>query len=264
MSTLQPADQRPSAPMLHDSFIELPARERARSLLDAGSFRELLGPFDKIESPWLPLQGVVCQADDGCVIARGTHRRRTGGGRRDRIGVPGRQHRRSVGQQDRRRAGNGAARLRARQDRAAGRAVRNRRRAASGSESRSRGDRRNAGGDRRAAPPCAGGRRDRGHGRLLRRHVARGRAVLVSGRDETGAARHERPRSDRTGSRHRRTRFERPASRVATDRRRTARGDRARRSTGRRRRRRGPRRRCAPLSRKACRPRIAANRSTRF
>ena len=60
------------APLLRDSFIELPARERARSLLDAGSFRELLGPFDKIESPWLPLQGVVCQADDGCVIARGT------------------------------------------------------------------------------------------------------------------------------------------------------------------------------------------------
>lgn len=58
--------------VLHDSFIELPARERARALLDAGSFRELLGPFDRIESPWLPLQGIVCQADDGCVIARGT------------------------------------------------------------------------------------------------------------------------------------------------------------------------------------------------
>ena len=61
-----------STPLLHESFIELPARERARSLLDAGSFRELLGPFDRIESPWLPLQGIVCQADDGCVIARGT------------------------------------------------------------------------------------------------------------------------------------------------------------------------------------------------
>jgi malonate decarboxylase beta subunit len=69
MSTL--ASTRP-APTLRDSFIELPARERARALLDAGTFRELLGPFDRIESPWLPLQGVVCQADDGCVIARGT------------------------------------------------------------------------------------------------------------------------------------------------------------------------------------------------
>ncbi|WP_322013835.1 biotin-independent malonate decarboxylase subunit beta [Paraburkholderia sp. J12] len=58
--------------LLRDSFIELTARERARSLLDAGSFRELLGPFDRIESPWLPLQGIVCQADDGAVIARGT------------------------------------------------------------------------------------------------------------------------------------------------------------------------------------------------
>jgi malonate decarboxylase beta subunit len=66
LATAQPA------PMLRESFIEMPARERARSLLDPGTFRELLGPFDKIESPWLPLQGVVCQADDGCVIARGT------------------------------------------------------------------------------------------------------------------------------------------------------------------------------------------------
>ena len=49
-----------TAPLLRDSFIELPARERARSLLDPGTFRELLGPFDRIESPWLPLQGVVC------------------------------------------------------------------------------------------------------------------------------------------------------------------------------------------------------------
>lgn len=55
-----------------DSFIELTARERARRLLDTGTFRELLGPFDRITSPWLPLQGIVCQADDGAIIARGT------------------------------------------------------------------------------------------------------------------------------------------------------------------------------------------------
>jgi malonate decarboxylase beta subunit len=54
------------------SFIELAARERARQLLDPGTFRELLGPFDRLTSPWLPLQGIVCQADDGAVIARGT------------------------------------------------------------------------------------------------------------------------------------------------------------------------------------------------
>lgn len=72
MSTVATTATSGAAPMLRKSFIELPARERARTLLDAGTFRELLGPFDKIESPWLPLQGVVCQADDGCVIARGT------------------------------------------------------------------------------------------------------------------------------------------------------------------------------------------------
>ncbi|CAM2146849.1 malonate decarboxylase beta subunit [Paraburkholderia tropica] len=58
--------------LLRDSFIELSARERAAAVLDAGTFRELLGPFDRLESPWLPLQGIVCQADDGAVIARGT------------------------------------------------------------------------------------------------------------------------------------------------------------------------------------------------
>ncbi|RDU98621.1 biotin-independent malonate decarboxylase subunit beta [Trinickia dinghuensis] len=55
-----------------ESFIELTARERAQHLLDAGTFRELLGPFDRMTSPWLPMQGIVCQADDGAVIARGT------------------------------------------------------------------------------------------------------------------------------------------------------------------------------------------------
>lgn len=53
------------------SFIELTARERARALLDPGTFRELLGPFDRLESPWLAMQNVVCQSDDGVVIARG-------------------------------------------------------------------------------------------------------------------------------------------------------------------------------------------------
>jgi malonate decarboxylase beta subunit len=54
-----------------ESFIELSARERARAVLDADTFRELLGPFARLKSPWLPLQGVVAQADDGVVIARG-------------------------------------------------------------------------------------------------------------------------------------------------------------------------------------------------
>ncbi|HEV2285250.1 MAG TPA: biotin-independent malonate decarboxylase subunit beta [Steroidobacteraceae bacterium] len=58
--------------LARDSFIELTARERAVRVLDAGSFRELAGPFDRLTSPWLPLQDIVTQADDGVVIARGT------------------------------------------------------------------------------------------------------------------------------------------------------------------------------------------------
>ena len=54
------------------SFIELRARQRARLLLDEGSWRELLDPFDGIMSPWLPMQGIVPQADDGMVVAKGT------------------------------------------------------------------------------------------------------------------------------------------------------------------------------------------------
>jgi malonate decarboxylase beta subunit len=54
------------------SFIELRARERARAILDDASFRELLGPHERLKSPWLPHQGIVAQADDGVVVARGT------------------------------------------------------------------------------------------------------------------------------------------------------------------------------------------------
>jgi malonate decarboxylase beta subunit len=54
------------------SFIEMNARERVRAVLDPGTCREMLGPFDRIKSPWLPLQGIVAQADDGVVLARGT------------------------------------------------------------------------------------------------------------------------------------------------------------------------------------------------
>lgn len=57
--------------LIKKSFIELRARERAKALLDSGSFRELLGPFDFIESPWLEKQNIVPQADDGMVIAKG-------------------------------------------------------------------------------------------------------------------------------------------------------------------------------------------------
>ncbi|MHA6232573.1 biotin-independent malonate decarboxylase subunit beta [Pseudomonas fluorescens group sp. PF-69] len=62
-----------SADLLHKhSFVELGARQRAKALLDAGTFRELLDPFQRVMSPWLSRQGVVPQADDGVIIAKGS------------------------------------------------------------------------------------------------------------------------------------------------------------------------------------------------
>src|SRR5580658_6543016 len=57
--------------VLRQSFIELDARARAQSLMDAGSWRELVGPFDRIESPWLPMQDIPPQSDDGCIVLKG-------------------------------------------------------------------------------------------------------------------------------------------------------------------------------------------------
>jgi malonate decarboxylase beta subunit len=54
------------------SFVELGARQRAKALLDEGSFRELIDPFDRVMSPWLIKQGIVAQADDGVIVAKGT------------------------------------------------------------------------------------------------------------------------------------------------------------------------------------------------
>jgi biotin-independent malonate decarboxylase beta subunit/biotin-independent malonate decarboxylase gamma subunit len=54
------------------SFLEGDALERATALLDPHGAQVLCGPFDRLESPWLEPQGIVPQADDGVVIARGT------------------------------------------------------------------------------------------------------------------------------------------------------------------------------------------------
>jgi malonate decarboxylase beta subunit len=65
-------DKNSAADFIHrQSFIELDARERATALFDAGTSRELLGPFDRVESPWLAMQGVTPQEDDGCVVMKG-------------------------------------------------------------------------------------------------------------------------------------------------------------------------------------------------
>lgn len=77
-----------------DSYSELDARGRARALLDAGTFRELIDPFERIESPHLPPQGIVPQSDDGLVVARG----RIGGGEAVVLGVEGNYQGGSIGE----------------------------------------------------------------------------------------------------------------------------------------------------------------------
>ena len=52
-------------------FQELSARERLAALFDGECFTELVGPFDRLGSPWLAPQGLVPQSDDGVVVGRG-------------------------------------------------------------------------------------------------------------------------------------------------------------------------------------------------
>lgn len=61
---------------MQNSFVELNGRDRARALLDEGTFRELLGPLDKLQSPHLEPQGIVPQSDDGIILAVGEIRQR--------------------------------------------------------------------------------------------------------------------------------------------------------------------------------------------
>lgn len=56
---------------MQNSYVELNGRERAQSLLDRDTFRELVGPFDRLYSPHLEPQGIVPQSDDGVIVARG-------------------------------------------------------------------------------------------------------------------------------------------------------------------------------------------------
>lgn len=58
--------------LLPESFVEMRASERAFRLLDGASGKELAGPFAGIRSPWLGMQGLPAQSDDGCVIVKGT------------------------------------------------------------------------------------------------------------------------------------------------------------------------------------------------
>jgi malonate decarboxylase beta subunit len=56
---------------LNTNFVEQGARKRIEYVLDSGSMRELVTPFDRVISPWLEVQGIVPQFDDGVVVARG-------------------------------------------------------------------------------------------------------------------------------------------------------------------------------------------------
>ncbi len=60
-----------AALLARDGFVELAARERVQALMDGRAFRELIDPFERVTSPWLARQGVVTQADDGVVVAKG-------------------------------------------------------------------------------------------------------------------------------------------------------------------------------------------------
>ncbi|WP_430612586.1 biotin-independent malonate decarboxylase subunit beta [Enterococcus sp. DIV0876] len=57
---------------MKNSFVELNARERVQALLDEGSGRELIDPFDQMIAPNLVAQDIVPQSDDGIVVSRGT------------------------------------------------------------------------------------------------------------------------------------------------------------------------------------------------
>ncbi|QBP40168.1 biotin-independent malonate decarboxylase subunit beta [Paenisporosarcina antarctica] len=57
---------------LKTSFVESNGRERVHGILDNGTYKELLGPWDDLESPHLEPQGIVPQSDDGVIIAKGT------------------------------------------------------------------------------------------------------------------------------------------------------------------------------------------------
>lgn len=56
--------------LLKESIVELNGRERIIEMVDEASYRELLDPFQGIESPHLTKQGIVPQSDDGVVVAK--------------------------------------------------------------------------------------------------------------------------------------------------------------------------------------------------
>lgn len=56
-------------------MVELNGRDRAKTILDEGTFRELIDPFEEFQSPHLKKQGIVPQSDDGVIIGKGQIKR---------------------------------------------------------------------------------------------------------------------------------------------------------------------------------------------
>lgn len=158
------------------SFIELRARERAHALLDDGSYRELLDPFEGIMSPWLGAQGIVPQSDDGMVVAKGT----ISGQPAVVIAIEGTFQGGSMGEVS--GAKMAAALELAAEDNRNGiptQAVLCLETGGVRLQPRSGRHRRYSRGDCRSAPLHPGSRHHRWHRRLLRRHVHRRRAVQL-------------------------------------------------------------------------------------
>ena len=57
--------------ILRESIVELSGRERAEKIVDSGTFRELISPYEGVESPHLEKQGIVPQSDDGVIVGLG-------------------------------------------------------------------------------------------------------------------------------------------------------------------------------------------------
>lgn len=72
MSTVEQSQDYWQHFLARKSFIEMKAGDRARALLDDNTGRVLVGPFDRVTSPWLPMQNIVTQADDGVTLMKGT------------------------------------------------------------------------------------------------------------------------------------------------------------------------------------------------
>lgn len=66
-----PAPGAIAAPAPRSSYRELTARRRLAAILDPGSFREILGPAERVTSPHLEALGAPGAFDDGAIVGAG-------------------------------------------------------------------------------------------------------------------------------------------------------------------------------------------------